>query len=162
VWLARTPAYREINNIAWCHLTTVLCYKSWPRFVSSLCFAMLVRLFRGRRSLLLENLALRQQLVALKRRHPRPRLDRFDALLGNRSAGLAGLEAVSHHRHARNHRPPAPDWFLYVLSADPQSPEADGRRPTPNKVRELIFRMVAENPTWGAPRNHGDLRNRAT
>ena len=32
---------------------------------------MLVRLFRERRSLLLENLALRQQLVALKRRHPR-------------------------------------------------------------------------------------------
>src|SRR5277367_1659551 len=40
------------------------------RFVG-LCFGMLVRFFRGRRSLLLENLALRQQLVALKRRHPR-------------------------------------------------------------------------------------------
>jgi hypothetical protein len=72
---------------------------------------MLVRLFRDRRSLLPENLALRQQLVALKRRHPRPSLD---------------------------------------LSADLQSPEADGRRPTPKKVRELIFRMVAENPTWGS------------
>src|ERR1700682_2876786 len=31
-------------------------------------------LFRTRRSLLLENLALRQQLAAFKRRHPRPRL----------------------------------------------------------------------------------------
>jgi hypothetical protein len=37
------------------------------RFVR-LCFGMLVRLFRGRQSLLLENLALRQQLVMLKRR----------------------------------------------------------------------------------------------
>jgi len=36
------------------------------RFVG-LCFGMLVRFFRERRSLLLENLALRQQLVALKR-----------------------------------------------------------------------------------------------
>src|SRR6266446_9508858 len=43
-----------------------------------LCFGMLVRLFRERRSLLLENLALRQQLVALKRRHPRPCLGVFD------------------------------------------------------------------------------------
>jgi heme/copper-type cytochrome/quinol oxidase subunit 2 len=29
-----------------------------------------------------------------------------------------------------------------------------GRRPTSKEVRELIFRMVAENPTWGAPRIH--------
>jgi hypothetical protein len=42
------------------------------RFVR-LFFGMLVRLFRRRQSLLLENLALRQQLVALKRRHPHPR-----------------------------------------------------------------------------------------
>ena len=43
-------------------------------------FGMLVRLFRGRQSLLLENLALRQQLVALKPRHPRPSLGLFDQL----------------------------------------------------------------------------------
>jgi hypothetical protein len=41
------------------------------RFVR-LCFGMLVRLFFGRQSLLRENLALRQQLVMLKRRHPSP------------------------------------------------------------------------------------------
>src|SRR5258707_14016838 len=43
-------------------------------------FGVLVRLFRRQRSLLLENLVLRQQLVALKRRHPRPSLDFFDKL----------------------------------------------------------------------------------
>ena len=32
-----------------------------------------------------------------------------------------------------------------------------GRRQIPKEVRELIFRMVAENPTWGAPRIHGEL-----
>ena len=33
-----------------------------------------------------------------------------------------------------------------------------GRRPTSKKLREVIFRMVAENPTWGAPRIHGELK----
>jgi hypothetical protein len=40
----------------------------------------LLRLFRTRRTLLLENLALRQQLVALRRRHSRPRLAVLDKL----------------------------------------------------------------------------------
>jgi hypothetical protein len=40
----------------------------------------ILRLFRSRRGLLLENLALRQQLAALKRRHPRPRLAAFNRL----------------------------------------------------------------------------------
>ena len=35
--------------------------------ILGVCFGMLVRLFRSRRNLFLENLALRQQLVALKR-----------------------------------------------------------------------------------------------
>ena len=40
----------------------------------------ILRLFRARRGLLLENLALRQQLAALKRRHPKPRLTLLDKL----------------------------------------------------------------------------------
>jgi hypothetical protein len=34
---------------------------------------------------------------------------------------------------------------------------AFGRKPISREVRELIFRMVAENPTWGAPCIHGEL-----
>jgi HTH-like domain len=33
-----------------------------------------------------------------------------------------------------------------------------GRRCGSRELRELIFRMVAENPTWGAPRIHGELK----
>jgi putative transposase len=33
-----------------------------------------------------------------------------------------------------------------------------GRKPVARQIRELIFRMAAENPTWGAPRIHGELR----
>lgn len=32
-----------------------------------------------------------------------------------------------------------------------------GRSRIPREVRDLIFRRVAENPTWGAPRIHGEL-----
>jgi len=49
------------------------------RFIG-LCLGTLVRLLHARRSLLLENLALRQQLAVLKRRHPRPRLNLLDKL----------------------------------------------------------------------------------
>jgi len=33
-----------------------------------------------------------------------------------------------------------------------------GRKPTGQQLRELVFRMVAENRTWGAPRIHGELK----
>jgi hypothetical protein len=32
-----------------------------------------------------------------------------------------------------------------------------GRKKISKEIRDLIFRMVAENPTWGAPRIHGEL-----
>src|ERR1700726_442537 len=33
-----------------------------------------------------------------------------------------------------------------------------GRKCVSRELRELIFRVVAENPTWGAPRIHGELK----
>jgi hypothetical protein len=40
-------------------------------------FGALLRIFHTRRSLVLENLGLRQQLAVLKRKHPKPRLGPF-------------------------------------------------------------------------------------
>jgi putative transposase len=33
-----------------------------------------------------------------------------------------------------------------------------GRKRTSKELRQLVFRMVAENPTWDAPRIHGELQ----
>ena len=32
-----------------------------------------------------------------------------------------------------------------------------GRKPVSKEIRALIFQMVAENPTWGASRIHGEM-----
>jgi hypothetical protein len=58
-----------------------ICYNSDTMFeLLRLWFGALFRIFHARRSLMLKNLALRQQLAVLKRRHPKPRLDPFDKL----------------------------------------------------------------------------------
>src|SRR6266571_300906 len=128
------------------------------RFIR-LCFVTLVRLFRTRRSLLLENLALRQQLVVLKGRHPRPSLGTFDRLfwvVARRvwSGWKQSLIIVTPETVVRWHRAGFRLYWRLISRVRRQA----GRRQTAQEVRELIFRMVAENPTWGAPRLHGELR----
>jgi putative transposase len=124
-----------------------------------LCFGIVVRLFRGRRSLLLENLALRQQLVALKRRHPRPSLGLFEKffwVIARRvwSGWKQSLIIVTPETVVRWHRTGFRMYWRLISRVRRQV----GRSPTPKEVRELILRMVVENPGWGAPRIHGELR----
>ena len=126
------------------------------RFVS-LCFGTVVRLLRARRSLLIENLALRQQLAAIKRRHPRSQLGRLDKLfwVGIRqfcSPWKKALIVVTPETVVRWHQ--AGFRLYWRLISKVKKPI--GRRQTPKQVRQLIFRMVAEN-TGGAPRVHGEL-----
>ena len=123
-----------------------------------LCFGTLVRLLRARRGLLLENLALRQQLAVLKRRRPRPGLSPFDKLFwvaASRfwSGWKQALIVVTPETVIRWH---GAGFRLYWRLTSRVRTQV-GRTQTPREVRELIFRMVAENPTWGAPRIHGEL-----
>lgn len=119
---------------------------------------MLVRLFRSRGNLALENLALRQQLAVLKRRHPRPRLDLLDKLFWVAvrrlwSGWKRSLIVVTPETVIRWHR--ASFHLYWKLISRVRMPV--GRKQTPKEVRQMIFQMVRENSTWGAPRIHGEL-----
>jgi putative transposase len=114
--------------------------------------------FRSRRNLLLENLALRQQLGVLAQWHPHPRLAVPDRLfwIGLRRfwpGWKQSLLIVQPETVVRWHRAGFRLYWKWVSRKRVRS----GRKPTSRELRELIFRMVAENPTWGAPRIHGEL-----
>ena len=119
---------------------------------------VLVRVFRSRRNLFVENLALRQQLTVLKRKHPKPKLRVLDKLfwvLARRcwSDWKESLIVVTPETVVRWHR--AGFRLYWTLISKVRS--RVGRKRVPKEVRDLIFRMVAENRTWGAPRIHGEL-----
>jgi hypothetical protein len=111
-----------------------------------------------RRSLLLENLTLCQQLAVLKRQHPKPRIGLLDKLFWVAvrrvwSGWKQSLIVVTPETVVRWHRAGFRLYWRLISRARTQV----GRRPASKEVRDLIFRMVAENPTWGAPRIHGEL-----
>jgi putative transposase len=126
--------------------------------VFSLLIGTFLRLFRTRDTLLLENFVLRQQLATLKRKRPRPRLLVFDRVfwvLARRfwSGWKQALIVVTPETVVRWHRA----GFRLYWKLISRVGKAVERRWTPKEVRALIFRVVAENPTWGAPRIHGEV-----
>ena len=113
-------------------------------------------LFRSRLELMVENLALRQQLAVFKRKRSRPGLrpaDRaFWVLLRqvwrDWANALVFVQADT-----------VVDWQRQGFKLSWRSvsrAKKVGRPRIPRKVQELIRRMARENG-WGAPRIHGDL-----
>ena len=75
-------------------------------------FGAVLRIFHNRQNLLLENLALRQQLVVLKRRHRKPKLG------AGRIPGTAVLAVVA--RRAISAQPPLPtNLVIFALTGQP-------------------------------------------
>src|ERR1700716_1379248 len=113
--------------------------------------------FKTRAALQLENLALRHQLGVLHRSVKKPKLTPLDRLLW---AWLCGVWA---------------DWRCALIVVRPETVIAwhrkgfrlfwtwkvrhgkHGRPSVPKDVRDLIRLMSRANPTWGAPRIHGEL-----
>jgi putative transposase len=120
---------------------------------------LVMRIFSSRRDLLLENLALRQQLGVLKQRNPQPRFaasDRVFWVILQRfwSGWKQALILVQPETVVRWHRAGFKAYWTW-FSRHRAHP---GRKRMNQELRHLIFRMVADNPTWGAPRIHGELK----
>jgi putative transposase len=116
------------------------------------------RCFCSRRDLLLENLALRQQLAIFKQRKQRPKLIWVHKLfwVGIKriwSQWKNCLVLVTPETVVRWHRA----GFRRYWHWRSRHETSCGRRRISRELRELIFQMVDENPTWGAPRMHGEL-----
>jgi hypothetical protein len=131
---------------------------TYHQVMVSLMLAMVVYLRSfvvTRHRLALETAALRQQLAVFKRKQPRPRLQNLDRLFwvalrrlwSGWSDALIIVQpetVVSWHRAG---------FRLFWRWRSRQA----GRPKTAKEIRELIRRLKADNPTWGAPRIHGEL-----
>ena len=124
-----------------------------------LLLVLFVESIRSRHDLLLENLALRQQIAVWKRQYPRPCIavseKIFWVILRRLWPGWKdALILVQPETVVRWHRN---GFRLYWTWLSRRRNHA-GRKRIRKELRDLIFRMVAENPTWGAPRIHGELK----
>jgi putative transposase len=117
------------------------------------------RILRSRCDLLLENLALRQQVGVLRRNCPRPRLtgpDKFFWVVLRRlwPGWKRALTLVQPETVVRWHREGFKLYWAWISRRRVRV----GRTLVSKELRELIFRVVGDNPTWGAPRIHGELK----
>jgi putative transposase len=117
----------------------------------------LVSVFKLRRDLALENLALRQQVTAYWLRHPPPKLRPRDRLFWIWLSRFWGqwrsvLVIVKPETVIRWHR----EGFKFFWTRLSRR-ERVGRPSINTQVRSLIRQMARANPLWGAPRIYGEL-----
>ena len=102
-----------------------------------------------------ENAALRQQVAVLKQSNKRPKIRLRDRLFWVFLSWVWGrwreaLVIVKPDTVIRWHR----KGFKLFWRWKSRGP---GRPRTSREIRDLVRRMAFENPTWGAPRIHGEL-----
>ena len=124
----------------------------------------LVWLFRkGRQALVLENLALRQQLSIYRRKKKRPQLTGIDRWFW---IGLSqvwkdwrrALVVVHPDRVVRWQRERFRRYWRRLSNTSRHA----GRPSTSSDIRELIRTMALANARWRAPRIHGELQKLGT
>ena len=110
----------------------------------------------NRNKLLLENLALRQQLVVQQRSITRIKLRNQDRFFWSLLSQLwtdwkFNLFIVKPETVVKWHRQGFKLYWRWKSRSKP------GRPKVSKEIRDLIKRMSLENPTWGAPRIHSEL-----
>ena len=113
---------------------------------------------RSRSDVVLENIALKQQVGVLTERRPRPQLDDADRAfwVAMRSAWRSWarlLVIVEPDTVVKWHR----ERFRRCWTELSRHKRGPGRPRVDEAIRELIPRMALEND-WGAPRIHGELQ----
>jgi putative transposase len=111
----------------------------------------------ARTDLVLENLALRQQLALLRRRSKRPRFGPLDRLfwiwLSQRWARWRdALHVVQPQTVIRWHRQGFRAFWNWKSRRG-----RIGRPPVNLEIAKLLHTMALANPLWGAPRIHGEI-----
>ena len=117
------------------------------------------RLLYSRRDLMVENLLLRQQLAVFKSKNRRLRLaapDKLFWVLTRRvwAGWKKALIVVTPETVVRWHRAGFRLYWAWLSRHRVRL----GRKRIGKQVRDLVFQMLAENPTWRAPRIHGELK----
>jgi hypothetical protein len=107
---------------------------------------------RSRGDLVLENLALRRQLLALHAQRPHHRLTALHklfwvALRTFWSGWRKPLVLVTPRTVVNWHRAGFRLYWSWIARVR----QVEGRKRVGKEIRTLIFRMVAENPTWLRP-----------
>jgi len=121
-------------------------------------FRFILLFVRGHEAVVLENLALRQQLAIYKRKKPRPRLIRWDRWFWIALATIwkdwrGALWVVQPDTIVRWQRQRFRSYWAELSNRCGTS----GRPPIAKEIRELIQTMARANPLWRAPRIHGEL-----
>lgn len=113
----------------------------------------------GHQALVLENLALRQQLGVYKRNRKRPRLSRSDRVfwmvLARVWKGWRQVLVLVHpDTVVRGQRQRFRRYWAHLSG---KAGRRVGRPSLSKAIRSLIQTMVQANPLWRAPRIHGEL-----